>query len=105
MNIKTLLIPFIMLTVSIAGTVNGCITDIEGSPMIGANVMILNSDIGTTSNVDGCFYINGLMEGKYTILVNYIGFYDEKLDFYISEYDIQNEDQSEFTEKLGLDVN
>ena len=39
--------------------------------------MIINSDIGTTSNMDGCFYLDDLSTGKYSVLINYIGYYDE----------------------------
>ena len=101
MKIKILVIGFIFYySYLLCGSINGFIIDNVKEPLIGANVMITDSDIGTTSNTEGYFLIDGLAPGKYTIKANYIGFYEESVDFYISENEIVSEQTSDYSEKF-----
>ncbi len=57
------------------GAVYGSITDAEnGSELIGANVMLVGTNLGAASNVDGKYRINNVPAGKYTMKVSYIGY-------------------------------
>jgi len=65
-------------------SVSGKILDNEGNPLIGANIIIENSDIGTTSGIDGDFSIRGLDEGNCILKVSYVGFETFRHEFYLS---------------------
>ena len=56
------------------GVIKGSISDISGLPLPGANIQLKNTNIGTTSNVDGDFEILDVPEGYYTLRVSYIGY-------------------------------
>ncbi len=66
------------------GSLSGKILDDTNSPLIGANIVILNSSIGTTTNLEGYFIIPKLSVGNHTIKISYIGF--ETQTFNISIY-------------------
>lgn len=61
------------------GKVSGSIFDAKNNePIIGANVIIKGTSIGTASDLDGSFYIINLSPGKYSIEFSMIG-YETKL--------------------------
>jgi len=58
-------------------TVRGIITDqTTEQPLIGANVILLNSDpiIGASTDIDGKFELNGVPVGRQSFAVQYIGY-------------------------------
>jgi len=57
------------------GQVSGTLTDETGSPLIGANVMIQGTDIGTITDIDGNFSLNA-SEGN-VLVVSYVGYTDQ----------------------------
>ena len=52
--------------------VTGKVTDAAGAPVIGANVLVEGTMIGTTTGVDGSYQINVPKEGKLTF--TYLGY-------------------------------
>ncbi len=71
---------FVCVGVSMAQkTVTGTILDSEGFPVIGANVLIKGSTVGTISDVDGSFSLN-VPEGSNTLVVSYTGFGTQEID-------------------------
>jgi len=56
-------------------TVSGYVKDItNGDPLIGANVYVENTSIGSATDRKGFYKIVGLKEGAYTFKVSYIGY-------------------------------
>ena len=56
------------------GSISGTILDETNSPLIGANIVIKNTVIGTASDADGKFFINNLKNGKYFLEVSMVGY-------------------------------
>ena len=60
-------------------TISGRIVDKEGLAIIGANVTLEdNKGIGTITDVDGKFVLNGISNGA-ILLISYIGYIDQKI--------------------------
>jgi TonB-linked SusC/RagA family outer membrane protein len=56
------------------GTVTGRVADAGGGPLPGANVVLVNTDRGTSTDRDGRFEIAGVDAGTYTVRVSFVGF-------------------------------
>ena len=57
------------------GKITGLITDKEtGEPLIGCNVIILDTDLGTASNESGKYFLLNIPPGKYSIKFSMIGY-------------------------------
>jgi len=59
---------------STSGNIKGQVTDMDGGALPGASVMIKGSTRGTTTNLAGVFEFLGVKQGKYTLVINYMGF-------------------------------
>jgi len=72
----TLLALFIFSTISAkSGNIAGKITDAEtGEALIGANVVILNTNWGAASDVNGLFRIKFVPPGTYELRASYVGY-------------------------------
>lgn len=57
-----------------AGKISGAITDTDGSPLAGANVIVEGTSLGVASNNDGEFVILNVPVGTYTLSCDYIGY-------------------------------
>ena len=75
----------LILLLSVAGTIQAGTTGklagrvtIKGSgePMIGANVLINDTDLGTATDAEGNYYILQVSPGKYTVRFTMIGYQD-----------------------------
>ena len=99
---------YILLTTSILvaeeGSISGQVQD-SSNPLYGANVFIVGTSMGSTTDSSGSYQIFGIPIGKYTLQVDYIGYKSASIEFYISEQDEASEDLSEsnFSAKLGLE--
>ena len=63
------------LFAGITGKLTGLITDKEtGEPLIGCNVIIMDTDLGTASNESGEYFILNIPPGKYSIRFSMIGY-------------------------------
>jgi outer membrane receptor for ferrienterochelin and colicin len=57
------------------GKISGVITDATtGEPLIGANVVLKGTSLGTTSDVDGNYVILNIPPGVYTLVVSFVGY-------------------------------
>ena len=75
----------------------------EGTPLVGANVYLAGTSLGTATNEDGNYTISGISQGTYVVKVTYIGYTtledsiiineeDETKDFVLSYTSIQGEE-------------
>jgi hypothetical protein len=73
-----LLFPLLLLTIGLFGqrTVTGKVADQAGEPLIGANVFVKGSTVGTVTDFDGNYTIV-VPEGSTVLIVSYTG-YDSK---------------------------
>ena len=86
--------------------VSGTITDRNNEPLVGANIILKGTFLGSTTDMNGFYKIDDIDPGKYTIFVSYIGYKSEEMELYISEFqsdDNTDESESSFSSKLGLD--
>ncbi len=56
------------------GQISGTITDGNGDPLPGANIVLEGTNIGATSDFDGAFSITNIELGTYTLVAQYIGY-------------------------------
>ncbi len=59
-------------------TVTGTILDQSGVPVIGANVVVKGSSVGTITDLDGNFTLSNVPDGA-SLLVSYIGFLEQTI--------------------------
>ena len=57
-----------------SGKVNGKISDVKGQPLTGASIIIKNTNKGATTDSKGEFVIDNLANGKYTVVMSFIGY-------------------------------
>jgi len=63
------------LFASSTGSITGEVIDADThQPLIGANIMLITTDLGNATNVEGKFSINNIPVGSYTISVSMIGY-------------------------------
>src|SRR5258708_32493902 len=79
MNFKLYLIAFFIFlgTVAVAQTssIKGVITDSKtGEKLVGANVHIAGTELGSSTDVNGAYSIAGIKPGNYKVNVKYIGY-------------------------------
>ncbi len=84
-TVSTTLLLFISIIVTAQSglqTVKGTVIDKESEmPLIGSSVeLIVNGEIlGTTTDLDGRFYINGVSPGRHAIRVSYLGYESQNI--------------------------
>ena len=62
----------------VTGKVSGKISDQStGEPLIGANVMLVGSSLGSATDVNGMYHILNVPPGYYDLKVNMIGYGDK----------------------------
>jgi hypothetical protein len=84
-KLTLLFITFILFNNSPAQTfsVGGVIKDkSSGEPLSYANVRVLNSTLGTSSNIEGEYEIK-LAAGNYELIASYIGYKTDTLSIYL----------------------
>ena len=113
------LIIFLTANTIFAGTtgkISGKIVDARtGEPIIGANILILNTSLGAASDMDGSFFILNVPPGKYQIKASFIGYQSvtEKevvvnldrtthVDFSISPVGVQTAEVEVVAKKEGI---
>ena len=69
---------FIVSEITFAGTtgkISGKVTDKEtGEPIIGANVILLETYFGAATDIEGDYYINNITPGKYSVKISAVGY-------------------------------
>ncbi len=79
--IRTVTIPLFLLFISISaslaqetGTINGKVVDENNQPLAGVNIIIQNTNRGTSTKADGRFTFQDVSVGNKTLVFSYIGF-------------------------------
>ncbi len=57
-----------------SGTISGTVTDGEGLPLVGADVLISEIEIGSTTGLDGSYVIKNVPLGVYSVSASFIGY-------------------------------
>ena len=71
----TLLISVVFLSAQTTGKISGDIVDSEtNNPIIGANVIIVGTNLGAATDIDGSFYIINIPPGIFDLQISYIGY-------------------------------
>ncbi len=58
-----------------AGTIKGTVTDLAGVPVAFANVIVLGTDQGASTDARGRYVIAGVPPGDYTIRISFLGYH------------------------------
>ena len=80
MQIKYILLIIILSSLSLSqsdstGAVKGRIVDTDSQlPLVGANIALKSTDIGSVSDEEGYFNINSIPMGDYTVTFSYMGY-------------------------------
>ena len=57
------------------GKMSGKVLDTDtGEPLIGANIIILNTNLGAATDIDGSYFILNITPGTYDVKVSYVGY-------------------------------
>ena len=92
-----------------SGYISGNVYGENSEPLPGCNVYLDGYEIGTATDMDGFFKIENLDEGKYTLLVDFLGYKQGSFTFYISEYEDdlneENNNSDDYLSKLNLEDN
>jgi len=106
-NLKKLLIQLLFLTLTIsisnAGSIRGGINDEQNNPLSGVNIMVLDQNIGTTSNQFGLYSIDNLETGNYTLIFSYVGYKSEEMSVQLNSDDTQIQNVVLVEEILNMD--
>jgi len=99
----------ILATFSIAfsqtGTIRGNLFDKgTGEPIIFANVILENTNYGTTTDIDGFFNISNVDPGSYKIFASYIGYETYQMDIEVRPGGIEYKKISMIQSGIGLNV-
>ncbi|MDI6780012.1 MAG: DUF5686 family protein [Bacteroidota bacterium] len=78
---------FFYLSHSFAQILNGYVFDENNNPLVSANIHLSNTNIGTTTNLDGHFLIK-LKEGRSTLIFSYIGFINDTLNVLLDKNEV-----------------
>lgn len=62
------------------GKLAGIISDNSGDPLIGANIIIDETELGSSTDLDGFFMILNIRSGTYTVRVSYIGYHTKVVE-------------------------
>lgn len=74
---------------AVVGRFEGRIVDKDtGEPLIGANVMLLNTTQGAATNINGVFSISELPEGEQTFEIRYVGYVTKRINIEIIPDDL-----------------
>ena len=86
------------------GAISGYITDAEtGEPIIGANVVINGTTIGSATDANGKYYIPNVKVGTYNIKIVYIGYKSASANINVREKYIVNMNVPLNAENIVLD--
>ena len=67
---------FCMLHVGAQVNLSGHVQNNEGESLPGANVVLVETSVGTSTDVDGNFKLRSVKQGKYQLKVSFVGYQD-----------------------------
>ena len=74
MLIALLVLPTLMFAQSTTAKLAGVVSDADGNPLVGANVVVEGSNLGAATDQLGRFYILDVPVGDYNLRAEYIGY-------------------------------
>jgi len=84
-----LLLPILVFA---QGNINGYLHDKStGEPLIYANVMLANTNLGTASDVHGYYVISGIPNGTYKLIVSMMGYEQIEKEIIISNNELRED--------------
>lgn len=90
----TLIMLFVFSSVYGQGMLRGIVSDsTTNNPLVGGNVFLLGTALGSATDIEGEYRINRIPEGNYKVRISYIGYKTKEIDISISN-----------NEKINLDV-
>ncbi|MEM8928484.1 MAG: TonB-dependent receptor [Bacteroidota bacterium] len=102
MNLKivnlSLLVMLSFVAIAQENQVTGTVTDEDGNPVLGANVFLLDTGKGASTDIQGAFLISDLSSGTYFIQVSYLGF-----ESVTKEFELNTDTTVDFTLVKTLD--
>lgn len=78
------LLIFFLVYPSYSQRIVGCVQNESGEPLVGTNIRVENSNLGTTTNPDG-YYLLKLEPGEFTIIYSFLGYRSDTLRVRLSE--------------------
>ena len=86
------------------GSISGKVTG-DSMPLAGANVFLVGTSMGATTDSLGSYLIENVPVGKYSLRADYIGYESSSMEIYVSASDVGSGDsgESSFTAKLGIE--
>ncbi len=76
-----------------SGSLNGRVYDKSTKdPLIGANVLISGTTMGSASDIEGKYFIRNVPAGKYTLTVSYIGYNPQSVEVIVADNRIVEQD-------------
>ena len=73
--LKFFIILQLCFSIAFGMSISGVVSDsTNGSPLIGANVILKGTSLGAATNTDGRYSIDQIPIGEYTLLASYLGF-------------------------------
>ena len=73
-KILILLLSSVVLFGGTDGTIRGKITDVDGVPLVGSNIILPSLGIGAAADMDGNYIILNVPIGDYDVVVQMIGY-------------------------------
>ena len=84
MSISKLVLFILYFSISYSATIQGYLADKRsGFPLIGANVMLEGTSLGSSTDENGYYLISGIESGEYNLIVSYIGYENYNYEFNI----------------------
>ena len=79
-----IIIPFFSISIFGNGNLKGNITDsLTSSALVGANVFLAGTSLGSAADIDGNYRINSIPAGSYQLKVSYIGYQSKILNIQV----------------------
>lgn len=90
MNTSKLLIFFLLFIFSsdifAQGSLKGTVSDsLTEKPLVGANVFLMGTAIGSATNIEGEYSIRAIPEGTYNVKVSYLGYKSKIIEVLVTE--------------------
>jgi iron complex outermembrane recepter protein len=79
-----LLLFFTNINIYAQGKITGKVNDSQGKPIIGVNVILINTTIGAATDNDGNFMISDVPAGNYTIKFSAVGYKSQEFSISVS---------------------
>jgi hypothetical protein len=88
MNIRNLIVLFMVTTGLFAQSVMGTVYDANSRPLEGANVVLVGTDLGDTANEAGAYAMINVPAGTYDLIASFIGYSSVTKSIVVGEEDV-----------------